>query len=120
MVKVNNKAFRALMMAGLMSTIFSVPAAHAGAPTENALQVLVIAGADQKFQNGKQRLRLAQSAGRRVSPSAALLAAVRAWPGSKGLGVRYLPGRGGYLVTLKTRGRVHRVFVDARSGRVGR
>jgi len=71
-------------------------------------------------QQRTQRIRLAQSSGRRISPSAALRAAKRVAPGSKGLGVRFLPARRGYVVTLKTRGRVRRVFVDAKTGRVGR
>ncbi|HFC04387.1 MAG TPA: hypothetical protein ENJ55_01660 [Rhizobiales bacterium] len=68
-------------------------------------------------------IRLAQysgSSGRRISPSAALRAARRVAPGSQGLGVRYMPNRQAYVVTLKTRGRIRRVWVDARTGRVGR
>ncbi len=72
------------------------------------------------FQKIKPRIRLAQSSGRKISPSAALRAARRVVPGSQGLGVRYMPRRQGYVVTLKTRGRIRRVFVDARTGRVRR
>ena len=67
-----------------------------------------------------QRTRLAQSAERKISPSAALRAAQRTSPGSRGLGVRYMRGKRGYIVKLKTRGGVLRVFVDARTGRVRR
>jgi len=72
------------------------------------------------FKQFKPRIRLAQSNGRKIPPSAALRAAKRAAPGSQGLGVRYLPRRRGYVVTLKTRGKIRRVFVDGRTGRVGR
>lgn len=72
------------------------------------------------FQQFRPRIRLAQSSGRRISPSAALRAAKRVAPGSQGLGVRFMPSRQGYVVTLKTRGRIRRVFVNARTGRVGR
>lgn len=66
------------------------------------------------------QIRLVQSTRPRVSPSAALRAAKRVAPGSKGLGVRFMPRQRGYVVTLKTRGRIRRVFVDGRTGRVGR
>ena len=74
----------------------------------------------RSFQRKKQRLRLVQNSNRRISPSAALRAAQRASPGSQGLGVRYMRGRKGYIVKLKTRGSVRSVFVDARTGRVRR
>ncbi len=67
-----------------------------------------------------RRIRLAQSSNQRISPSAALRAAQRAAPGSRGLGVRYDGARRRYVVTLKTRGRKLRVYVDARTGRVRR
>ena len=54
----------------------------------------------------------------RVPPSAALRAALSVAPGARGLGVRYLPGRGIYIVKLKSGRRIFRVVVDGRSGRV--
>ncbi len=79
--------------------------------------------AEENFVSAVQQsptIRLAQYSGGRISPSAALRAAKRTAPGSQGLGVRYMPRLRGYVVTLKTRGRIRRVFVDARTGRVRR
>jgi len=57
--------------------------------------------------------------GRRISPSQALRKALRISPGSMGLGVELLPGAPPvYAVKLKTGSRIHRVLVDALSGRV--
>lgn len=57
--------------------------------------------------------------GRRISPSQALRKALRVSPGSMGLGVELLPGAPPvYAVKLKTGSRIHRVLVDALSGRV--
>lgn len=50
----------------------------------------------------------------------ALRMAMAASPGSRGLGVRYVPRLHGYVVKLKTGNRIHRVFVDAYSGAVRR
>lgn len=96
--------------------------AQAGASSVESLvsMALTSQSSSSSFQQFQPRFRLAQNSGRRISPSAALRAAKRAAPGSQGLGVRFLPRRQGYLVTLKTRGRIRRVFVNARTGRVGR
>ena len=54
-----------------------------------------------------------------VRPSEALRLAQRRWPNSIGLSVRLLGGEAPmYVVKLRTRSRVVRVLVDARSGRV--
>jgi len=75
----------------------------------------------RSFQRKNRPLyRLAQSSNRYISPSAALRAAQRAAPGSKGLGVRYNRNRQGYDVKLRTRRSVRRVFVDGKTGRVRR
>ena len=55
----------------------------------------------------------------RISPSQALRKVLRRLPGSLGLGVELLPGSPPvYSVKLKTGSRIHRVLVDAISGRV--
>jgi len=60
------------------------------------------------------------TARRVISPSAAYQAALVSAPGSQGLGVRYLQALRGYVVRLRSGGRVYRVFVDGRTGRVMR
>lgn len=69
-----------------------------------------------------RRNRFAQNrAGNRrgvISPSAALRAAMSTSPGSQGLGVRFINRTKSYIVRLRTGGRVHRVIVDGRTGRV--
>ena len=60
------------------------------------------------------------TAKRVISPSAAYQAALVSAPGSQGLGVRYLQALRGYVVRLRSGGRVYRVFVDGRTGRVMR
>ncbi len=52
-----------------------------------------------------------------VSPSQAAYLAKETWPGAKVLRVQLLPS-GIYAVTLKQRGEVSRVLVDATSGSV--
>jgi len=91
--------------------------------TPVAIQAALAVNPSASYKRRKARLpkiRLAQNSGQRISPSAALRAAQRVAPGSRGLGVRYVQGRKGYIVKLKTRGGVLRVFVDARTGRVRR
>ena len=73
-----------------------------------------------KLKRNRQVYRLAQSSYQRISPSAALRAAQRASPGSRGLGVRYMRKRQGYVVKLRTRKSIRKVFVDGRTGRVRR
>jgi len=73
-----------------------------------------------RLTHKKQMYRLAQSSNRRISPSAALRAAQRTSPGSRGLGVRYMNSRQGYVVKLRTRNSIRKVFVDGRTGRVRR
>ncbi len=61
----------------------------------------------------------AQDSQRHISPSEALQLAMRAAPGSMGLGVELLPGpRPVYSVKLKAGNRVMRVLVDAVTGRI--
>lgn len=72
------------------------------------------------YRPNRQKFRLAQSRERKISPSAALRAAQRAAPGSKGLGVRYNRNQRGYVVKLRTRNSVRNVIVDGRTGRVRR
>jgi hypothetical protein len=55
-----------------------------------------------------------------ISPTRALRAAMNSSPGSQGLGVRYLQRLRGYIVRLRSGGRIHQVFVDGRTGRVRR
>jgi hypothetical protein len=70
----------------------------------------------QSNQYGKKK---AGGANQLIPPSAALQAAMRYAPGSKGLGVRLLQGpRLMYAVKLKTGDRVRRVLIDARTGQV--
>lgn len=66
------------------------------------------------------RARKRQGGGRQIiPPSVALRSALGYSPGSQGLGVRLLKdGRLMYAVKLKTGNRVHRVLVDAQTGRV--
>jgi uncharacterized membrane protein YkoI len=52
-----------------------------------------------------------------ISPSQAAYLAKETWPGAKVLRVQLLPS-GVYAVTLKQRGEVSRVLVDATSGSV--
>ena len=75
------------------------------------------------YQPRRSQYRLTQSyqsRERKISPSAALRAAQRAAPGSKGLGVRYNRNQRGYVVKLRTRSSVRNVIVDGRTGRVRR
>jgi uncharacterized membrane protein YkoI len=53
-----------------------------------------------------------------VSPAEAAAIARESWPGAKVLRVQLLPS-GVYAVTLKQRGEVSRVLVDATSGSIG-
>jgi hypothetical protein len=70
----------------------------------------------QSYQPGKKK---ARSGNKMIPPSAALQAALRYAPGSKGLGVRLLQGpRLMYAVKLKTGDRIRRVLIDARTGQV--
>ena len=61
------------------------------------------------------------SQGKYIPPSVALRNALRYAPGSKGLGVRLRKGpRPVYAVKLKSGNRIHRIMIDARTGkRVG-
>jgi uncharacterized membrane protein YkoI len=54
----------------------------------------------------------------RIKPSEAVRIATRAYPGSKPLGVRALPGRSIYVVTLRNKNQVQRVRVNAITGAI--
>ena len=73
----------------------------------------------QKKKKKKKKKRAGQTgSGKVISPSVALRRALRYSPGSKGLGVRLMPGpRPVYAVKLKSGNRVHRILIDARTGR---
>ena len=71
-------------------------------------------------QGPGRKLRPRAPRARVISPSTALRAAMNSSPGSQGLGVRYLQRLRGYIVRLRSGGRIHQVFVDGRTGRVRR
>ena len=50
-----------------------------------------------------------------IKPTQALIIAQRAWPNSKALGVKLLPG-GNYVVTLKRKNQLQRVTIDGDTG----
>lgn len=64
----------------------------------------------------QRRVIIAQSQGRIISPTAAVRAAMRVAPGSKVVGVQR--NRRGYVIRLRKRGKLRRVTVDGRTGRV--
>ncbi len=76
------------------------------------------------FKKGKsKRERLRQRRNRdaqeyRIKPSEAVRIATRAYPGTKALGVRALPGRPIYVVTLRGKTQVQRVRVNANTGAI--
>ena len=73
------------------------------------------------FQIMAQNSSQAGDKGKYIPPSVALKNAMRYVPGSKGLGVKLRQGaRPVYAVKLKSGNRVHRIMIDARTGkRVG-
>ena len=75
-----------------------------------------------RVPRAESRRRDEQRKAARLSPSQALRIALRASPGSLGLGVDLLPPRAGrppvYAVKLKTGSRIHRILVNAVDGRV--
>jgi uncharacterized membrane protein YkoI len=54
----------------------------------------------------------------RIKPSEAVRLVERAYPGTKALGVRALPGRPIYVVTLRGKNEVQRVRVNAITGAI--
>jgi len=78
--------------------------------------------APDRPRQGGQKQRGKQNDMARLTPSQALRIALRASPGSLGLGVDLLPPRPGrppaYAVKLKTGSRIHRILVNAVNGRV--
>jgi uncharacterized membrane protein YkoI len=72
----------------------------------------------KKNKSKRQKQRDRDQEKYRIKPSEAVRIAQRAFPGSKALGVRALPGRPIYVVTLRGKGQVQRVRVNAITGAI--
>jgi hypothetical protein len=107
-------ALAAVLMLGGASTPVSTGSAQ-------SINLTIEIGPEIIFKKGKkqrQRRDRDDDEKYRIKPSEAVKIATRAYPGSKALGVRALPGRSIYVVTLRNKNQVQRVRVNAITGAI--
>jgi hypothetical protein len=118
-------SLRRILSIAALSAALILGAAPSRVPTSAAqsIGITIDIGGSVLFKKnkGKRRERLRERRDAEeypIKPSEAVRLAMRAHPGSKALGVRALPGRPIYVVTLRGKTQVRRVRVNAITGTV--